>query len=433
MYSVGHGGAVNSTQTRYQDAYKHFEETMNEDNGPAGWNNLQHVKCRLVHLPNALDYAVWIGGTPWWHWTTKLPTSVYFEGPTYGHWTAPTAGLPNMYTVVGERKDVNLPFDLSVFMQDSVSAMLPKIKPQLSLLNSIIELRDFKSLPRSVSSAHDKLRLLNQQVGPGIALMGSLIRRKNRTLASKTLSQLLRPLIRSSSDAYLQAQFNIGPLLSDLTGIYNAYKAVDKEINKLLANEGRVRLARYARPVTTSIADLVEQTAPAPLSGVSGATSSQRVTSIIAPPTFRAQMSYSYRFSSYQRTNAFSLGRMDSLGLGGVRPSILWNALPWSFVVDWFAGIGQWIKRNVDTGALDPVTNIHRYLWSYKAARRIILSTTLRATAGFLPVGPLVPIVMREEHVYIRRADVPDIYSSLRSSGLSSKEFSLAAALALSR
>jgi hypothetical protein len=113
---------------------------------------------------------------------------------------------------------------------------------------------------------------------------------------------------------------------------------------------------------------------------------------------------------------------LDVLGVN-LNPQIIWNALPWSFVVDWVIRVNKWLD-NFKVSNLEPTTYIHQYCWSSKVEREILLSI------GFPGVLDVQRIT---ESAYRRQVTVPDYVRIIELSGLSLKEFSLAAALGLSR
>jgi hypothetical protein len=138
-------------------------------------------------------------------------------------------------------------------------------------------------------------------------------------------------------------------------------------------------------------------------------------------------LEYSTYYTAYQREYAHGLALCDALGVN-LDPSIIWNAIPWSFVLDWVANVGEYLSR-FKTGFMDPTINIHQYCWSVKRERDIFVSyeSTLPGIGANSTQYPAV-----NETAYRREVDFPSA-SSILTSGLSLNELSLAAALVLSR
>jgi len=149
--------------------------------------------------------------------------------------------------------------------------------------------------------------------------------------------------------------------------------------------------------------------------------------------TFHAEIEYDYNFTRYQTEHAQLLGLLDAFGVN-LNAAIIWNAIPWSFVVDWVVNVSSWLNdRRVLN--MEPVINIHNYLWSWTARRRIVVYREVSHNTIYHDIGgiehttePGVPMPVVTETLYKRVVEMPTS-GSIASSGLSLKEFSLGAAL----
>lgn len=128
------------------------------------------------------------------------------------------------------------------------------------------------------------------------------------------------------------------------------------------------------------------------------------------------------------------LAYLDAFGVN-LNPAIIWNAIPWSFVVDWLLGVSRWLDNN-KIAFMEPQINIHRYLWSISRRRTILVQRRTaclpKAGATNKVLSDVVPLPKVTETAYRRDISLPSA-SSIISSGLSLGEFSLAAALVVSR
>ena len=134
------------------------------------------------------------------------------------------------------------------------------------------------------------------------------------------------------------------------------------------------------------------------------------------------------------KSSMLEYSHLDALG-ANLNPAIIWNAIPWSFVVDWVINVSQWLSTQ-RVGFMDPKINILRYLWSVKRVRSIIVQRKAFAPdyidGPYKQVSGPVPLPTVRESAYCRVVGLPSEHSIL-TSGLNANEFSLAAALVISR
>lgn len=151
---------------------------------------------------------------------------------------------------------------------------------------------------------------------------------------------------------------------------------------------------------------------------------------------FHAQIEYNFNYTQFQREHAHVLALLDALGVN-FNPAIVWNALPWSFVVDWVVGVSRWLD-NLKVGNMEPKINILQYLWSVRRSRTVQVEGKVAFNKYFSGYDPYtyyptayVSFPVTYETAYRRSAGLPGP-SWFETSGLSSKEFSLGAALVVS-
>jgi hypothetical protein len=144
------------------------------------------------------------------------------------------------------------------------------------------------------------------------------------------------------------------------------------------------------------------------------------------------QIQFNFNWTEYQRIHAGTLALADALGLNW-NPAIIWNAIPWSFVVDWVFGVSRWLDQ-FKVPLLEPVINIHRVLWSVQRERKIFVQNLVGSSdsSSVSLHRPRAQLPVVQQSAYRRDIDYPDS-GSITSSGLSLKEFSLGAALVLAR
>jgi hypothetical protein len=302
--------------------------------------------------------------------------------------------------------------------------MLPYVKSELSAINFYLELKDFHSIPKTINNIKSfAKRFLKGKNTPGATL---------------------RRLLHTSSDAYLQEQFGILPVLSDIVGYGKAITQTKARINALVAGQGKPQKRHYRRILTEST-DPETKTFRSPTgnpysygcSRPCGAVSKATRYVYTDTSVFHAEIAYNYNFTQYQVEHAQLLGLLDAFGIN-LNPAIIWNAIPWTFVIDWVLNISSWLndRRYLN---MEPVVNIHNYLWSWTGKRRILVTREVFYDTIYHDISeneqastPAVPLPVTTEHAYKRGVEMPSA-GSIVSSGLSLKEFSLGAALVIVR
>lgn len=390
----------------------------------SNWKSCEHYKCSHVPQSGSSGTEVTIehGTNAWLHRGVLKNPSVFDKG-THGPAGKYNLGLPQFYAPRADGGFIPPPADLDSLLQTSLNAMLPRIKAELSIVNSLIELKDFLTMRKTIESV--------------------LARATKFEFSHLRSSRRLTDLFRTKADVYLQYKFNIAPLLSDISGIYRSLANTERRINDFITRSGRVRVSHFTRSLT----ELSETESSIQTDGayvafdyMSGTPynlysqyQSQRFTST-EPASFHVQLQYNYNYTQYQLEHARVLALLDSLGLN-LNPAIIWNALPWSFVVDWVLGVNRYLT-STNVRNMDPKINILRCLWSVRRSRRIqvlgkvtsnlnISDPTLKIQASHAS-----PVVV--ESAYRRQVFNPSS-SSIISSGLNSSEFTLGAALIISQ
>jgi len=382
------------------------------------WCSPESVGSAFTHIigDQIADHCYRVGEhkDPYWGYP-QWGSLVNVYGPT----GAPFYGLQPLYAKAADGNFIPLPAEIEGLKQRSLDSMLPTIKPELSLINSFIELKDFKTLPRTLTG------------------IGKYLFQKGKTL---------RQLFRTGSDSYLQMQFNILPLLSDISGLHAALLRTSSRINDLISRQGRVQQRHFAYVWDELLPDTYYPNGhgyrimPGVYPGLTDvADTVVRRLVVNSASIFHAEIQYNYNYTGYQAAHAQLFGLLDALGVQP-NPAIIWNAIPWSFVVDWVFGVSRWLDQYKYSN-MEPMTNIRSYLWSITRKRSVYLSLRNASMEqmppwwnwwyqGYPSLSNTLPGV--HETAYRRDVGLPTI-SSILSSGLSLKEFSLGAALVLSR
>jgi hypothetical protein len=328
---------------------------------------------------------------------------------------------------------INPPDEIQDYLQRALKTMWPAVKPRLSIPNTLYELKDFRSLPRTLNGiAQFGLKGAGKQRLKNIAT-ASYRRQLSRSARGivRSAGRNTREGVRTVSDAYLQKEFNVGPLLSDIAGLFLGVQRVADEMYKLLydAERPQKRYFRYTfdefKPESTLYYNYN------PIEGQNWPWYGSYCTteSAYKQSVFNAEMRFSYYYSAFRIEYARVLSLLDSIGVN-LNPAIIWNAIPWSFVIDWVIGVSRWLDQ-FKIRAFEPVVNILGFCWSIKRERWIRSHYEVGQNWHRLH-HQVVQMPDVREVAYRRHVGLPAL-SSFTTSGISLHELVLGAALGLTR
>jgi hypothetical protein len=249
----------------------------------------------------------------------------------------------------------------------------------------------------------------------------------------------MRQLFNGTASGYLEAKFNVLSFLSDLSALQKTLIGYQHRTSELIARLGQVQVRHFTVdlnefPLTfTDESDIIRLLPPCGQESSIATVFHGRRSVNTNPSRFHVEIQYNYSLSDFQVANAQLLGLLDSLGVY-LNPRIIWNAIPFSFLVDWVVNVGKFLEgfshRN-----LEPKVNILHYCWSIKRERMVFVDKTLANTDNTQPeFGDIQVIPCRtvSETAYRRQVGWPTP-SLLQTSGLSATEVSLGAALLITR
>jgi len=405
---VNYGGLNPATVSVSIPGFENSVEFIDGFNGRGAWHTVHHAK-RVVTVPRStltVEQNLEGGYATWSDMPLIGEYNAFASSASFG--SAPFFQAGRDLAVY---YDTLVPFaQRQVFVdarvkdrcQKTLQAMLPGIRPQLSLVNDLIELKDLPSLITSLN----RIRAFEANFNLG------------------RWSQPIRTFFSAGSDNFLQWKFNVAPVIRDIAAIRSGLANIDQQLARLAANQRRYLTTRR----TVDISDIYDD-----VSSYVTNTSSQRNATITSQriPTYskcvaNVTMDYGYVMPSLSGWQLRLQALLDAFGVN-FNPAIIWNAIPWSFVVDWIAGVGSFLSQ-FSVSNVRPVTAIYRACFSVHIIRNVELYCSFAAThtAG----GGLVSSI--SEEVYTRQMMMPDL-RSLSLSGVSSDEFTLAAALVTSK
>lgn len=365
------------------------------------------------------------------YWTpTGGPAEYFGENGKYNAQTTVSGRVncPPFYVPQDNGSFILPPMDVDRMHQLALSYMMPSIKQQLSSINSVYELKDFGHLLKGVQ------RLVNaRSVSGAIKLaIAQLKPRKGFNPLKATAKQFLN----LTSSSFLQWKFAISPLISDIRSFHTALSTYKKHINALVSKTGGLQKRHFTYHFDEFPNSDETKTGgfAQPWLGQNGCVSYKCRRQIsYERSTYHAEVSYNFNYTNYQRQHAATLALLDSLGIG-FNPRIVWDALPFSFIIDWVLKVGDTFDMlKIDNMA--PQINIHQFLWSIKRSRTINcylspdkytdMESVLDLSEASLPS-------VREE-AYGRFTNFPMVPSLIETSGLNLNEFTLGAAIVIAQ
>lgn len=435
----------------YSPSQEYYFEAKTEDEpGSANkWKSIEHYKrsfnvfapfpngfysnAYTVSWKNPQDRTCSATPTdPYWGWHIGAAQPI-----TVGAYQ-PWIGFEQLYQPgISSGAFVPPPDGLSNLIQASLDAMLPSIKEELSLINSVIELKDFKSLVSGIIQHNTTFKRLNDFFKRHYRYdefldKNFVIKKVTKKAVKDVTVGTLADLVRLTAGDYLQYKFNIQPLISDINGIYRSLSRVERQINDLIARSGSPRTRHFRRTLADGSSESTlyrfYHTLISPSSV--GTYVSCRRTRTRLPSEFHAEIEYNYNFTQYQLEHARVLALLDAFGVN-LNPAIIWNAIPYTFLVDWVIGVSRFLE-NFKVQNMEPKINILRYLWSVKRVQRIDCNMNYDPFYETTIPNAGSPMPTVSETAYRRQVQMPSA-SSIKLSGLNSSEFTLGAALVLSR
>lgn len=167
-------------------------------------------------------------------------------------------------------------------------------------------------------------------------------------------------LVRMASKGNLWYQFGIAPLVGAVKDVRSRLKTFEKDLNSFISHQGKPQKGFYREKISNT--DPVQEI---------GAYHGSRMTVTSHKCTHTAVAIYRYTIPGIKQMSR-DLRRLlalaDMAGLGAWR-GMLWELTPYSFVVDWFYKVGDWLSQ-FDKPFLDVDCVIEKFTVSSSQERR---------------------------------------------------------------
>lgn len=302
----------------------------------------------------------------------------------------------------------------AAWSQEALQDMLPTFRSNNNVLQSVIELKDFRSTAKGIIN---KLRGRHSSILS--ALTGVLP-------GDKTLKQL--------SKMYLSYSFAWRPLANDIISLSKAFDGFRARWNDIMRRANAPQQSYWGRDIdgtgeTYAVLGSGTPSVPAIPAFGKGDARWRLIRIATDKGRYHASLRYHYPLPSVLLTQAGRLLALrDYLGTD-LQLKTVWEVTPWSFFVDWFVNVGRALER-LDVMNVQFKTEILEFCHSVKFEKAGVLELSL----GGGPNGQSVysgytPIATAKQSYYERRVGLPDFRAAISTSGLSANEFLLGGAL----
>jgi hypothetical protein len=372
-----------------------------------------HSRTRTWYASaEATQIKLWYGGSgPLWYDSTLSGSWLYWNV------IAPNGAITNLNVPIS----ASYAFDWKQSSYEAVKQMRETLNEGLLLPNFLRELAEsgrqlHVSATRRIETARIENERQKRRRERSKEIAAKAQRKRGRSKRPKfEFSEIteflsysangLKQAIQFAATANLVWQFAVRPTLDDAKKLASLIGEFESRLSKLIDNAGKRRVAHYARPIDNYIVLPPYGLNNIPSLFNSAVHTIERRRDWKSRPKYHASMLYTYDASALKGQLGKLRGLIHAFGVDRVG-SILWEALPFSFVIDWFVNVGDMI-RSVEDHLLDPLPIvIHDFNHSLKYSWRISLRWNWNGKI-------LTDIAYRDYEYYERRRDIPSLWDSL--------------------
>lgn len=208
-------------------------------------------------------------------------------------------------------------------------AMQPKFEGEISMLNFIFELKDFRRLAKSLVGLRSPALIAQKMRNLQHKLRRYLWETRSASVPRNGLGTL-KDALSLASQARLSSEFAIKPLIKDLATILYQSGTIVRDAQERFSSQGEDVQTRHYSETNELNENVISYGNKYNLHYMLAHREIE---------TFTASMDFTYKYSMRNDSDAF----LRFWGLQGTYEA-LWNMIPFSFVVDYFAQVGKAIK-----------------------------------------------------------------------------------------
>jgi len=284
---------------------------------------------------------------------------------------------------------------------------ITQIPALISIFNFAYEFKDFKPLLEGLRKI------------PKLLKEGTLQKQVSKPALKPR--QLPKKVAKSGVDTFLSWNFQWAPLIGDLQKLTTVADDVIKKLTHLQNTKGKEVTVRYNVPdcyVNPSVGQVVHTMSD-------DDTRYERV----VLESYRCDFNSSWRlFQDLNELYEASSGFKATLAVLGINnpAKIVWNAIPFSFMLDWVAPFGKWLER----AAVQPFTgtwDVSQACCSYKEKFRLTYLYTSKR------LGTTTQLASVDVEKYTRLDGIPFTLGAVDFAQLTDTQQKLALSIPLSR
>lgn len=404
-----------------------------------------NVKIRLPSAQVVGSGTYTSQGNPAYSWPARLEYTGGFMQPSFA--VSQDGVSYDDYLIAGARSPwaISQFPDLSPYFTKAWDRIRPSVE-KAGLSQFLYELRDLPGMLETTARGFKKSWESIQRNGNYIGDIA--IRRNPALFTARFVAREDRPwmLPKEAADHFLNHNFGWVPFIGDLMKFLDVYENSAKYIDDAIRNNGFwVRRKREVEHIEsdTVIENRYTYDADPVLAGNwPGLFKLQTIDGLTCAGTSQTRLREVQRiwaegvFTQYRPEFDPNLSDFDSeinnlrrlLTLYGFRinPSVLWKITPWSWLVDWFTGIG----RNIEIATQnyqDSIAAKYAYIMSMKT-RQVVKHSTAFFWSGTVNFTCVRELLMKQ-----RQGMLSPYGFNLDWSNLSSKQLAILGSLGLSR
>lgn len=204
-----------------------------------------------------------------------------------------------------------------------------------------------------------------------------------------TLGRVVRRVLQDSANSTLMYNFAVKPALSDLRGIEKSTRVIGNQLEYLRRNKGQYVPVRV-RQVAASSGFPLPKADGSPPDPLPSSSYHPPYASLFRSPAERlrvATMGANFRVRQDLTLEANFNAFAQYFGVGQV-VGLLWELVPFSFVIDWVSNAGERIQKLSQVHTYNPFCDSKGFCATLKDVSHL----PVRVSSGYLPVyGATIP------------------------------------------
>lgn len=241
--------------------------------------------------------------------------------------------------------------------------------------------------------------------------------------------------LRDAGGLYLNAEFGWKPLLSDIRRFLRLTHNLQRRLTQLARNNGK--WVRVGGPVSSERTVLETWDVPIPANlgwphispNPTGYFYGARPSTAAGSQYVESEIWFSgcFRYYMPEFSQALDISPLNAAtrrmyGLN-ITPSLLWNLMPWSWLVDWFTNVGD-IMSNLSDVGVDLVAKYAYVMGKYRHVAE-------QQSTGYYYDNDAVSVSIRRENVVKRRNAANPFGFGLSDKDLSVRQWAILTALGI--